>query len=93
MLDQCNLKHDQTKGVIRAAKKNKHMIVVLFVNAKPSVCKSRGKPLKSNVWRGCFDDLQVSLPKYKSASDRFIVVDNNGECDLSEVRGLLCQYM
>jgi predicted kinase len=93
VVDQGNNKFDTAKSIIKLAKKHNHKIVLLYVNAKFALCKDRSGDdwIGDEIWQLCLDNIKESLPKYKKACDKFVIVDNNDDIDmLSDKVGVSC---
>jgi len=97
ILDCGNSKYHTVAPIIKEAKKCGHRVVLLYVNASSDKCEDRlgdewiGEDTASQYMRS----IKKSLPKYKKACHKFLVVHNNSEPkDLREsvdtLRGKLC---
>lgn len=97
VLDQGNNKFNTIRDLISVARDNGHTIALLYVNSTFALCRKRSGDnwIGDDAWRVCLGNIKMSLPKYRDACDKFVVVDNNDSLDvlaseISSIRSKLC---
>lgn len=83
VLDQGNHKFHTVEQLIRKAKSIGHEVVLLYISAKLPACQERAgdRWFGRGIWDDCVEHLKISLPKYKSVCDRFLVLNNHGSLE------------
>lgn len=92
--DMCNKNSNPLEYTLKSEKRRGHKIVVIYINCPTKVCKDRCG-FSDEIMNTYVEGFKKSLPKYKSISNEFIVVDNKGSLeDLDEhannIRDKLC---
>ena len=86
VLDCTNSKYRPLESLLRRAKRNKHKLVIMYVNSGVAQCEARA----GDSWIGpeiakiYIRNIRDSLPKFKSKCDRIVIIANNDSLDILE---------
>lgn len=80
ILDCGNSKFSTISDLIYQAKRRGHVVALVYVNARGSKCQQHAgaKWVPADVYEMYVNRLKESLPKYKKACNRMVVVNNHG---------------